>query len=69
MLETSPTREICLAKVAHLLRSERYGRKVVSTYPIRVGRFLDYLERGGEIFKIPKMSSRVSKSKWTVVMY
>jgi hypothetical protein len=47
MLETSPIRAVCLAKLSHLLQSERYSRKVVSNYPSRVDRFLDYLERKG----------------------
>jgi site-specific recombinase XerD len=47
MLETSPTRAVCLAKLLHLLQNERYSRKVISNYPSRVDRFLDYLERKG----------------------
>jgi integrase/recombinase XerD len=47
MLETSPTRAVCLAKLAHRLQSERYARKVISNYPSCVNRFLDYLERKG----------------------
>jgi integrase/recombinase XerD len=47
MLETSPTRAICLAKFLERLKSEGYGSKVVSSYPSCVDRFLDYLERNG----------------------
>jgi integrase/recombinase XerD len=47
MLETSPTRAVCLATFSHQLQSERYSRKVVSNYPSCVDRFLDYLERKG----------------------
>ena len=45
MLDTTPTRAVCLATFSHQLQSERYSRKVVSNYPSRVDRFLDYLER------------------------
>jgi integrase/recombinase XerD len=47
MLETIPTRAICLAKFSERLKSECYGRKVVSSYPSCVDRFVDYLERKG----------------------
>ena len=47
MLETSPTRAICLAKFSERLKSECYGRNVVSSYPSCVERFVDYLERKG----------------------
>ena len=47
MLETSPTRAVCLAKLSHRLQSECYGRPAVSNYPSCADRFLDYLERKG----------------------
>src|ERR1039458_234599 len=47
MLETSPTRAVCLAKLSQRLQSECYVRKVVSNYPSCVDRFLDYLEGKG----------------------
>jgi site-specific recombinase XerD len=47
MLETSPTRAVCLAKLSHRLQSECYGRPAVSNYPGCVDRFLDHLEKKG----------------------
>jgi hypothetical protein len=47
MLETSPTRAVCLARLSHRLQSECYSRMIVSNYPGCVDRFLDHLERKG----------------------
>lgn len=47
MLNAAPSREMCLARLALNLKSERYSQGVVETYPGAVKRFLDFLEKNG----------------------